>query len=111
MPLQHILTISAISLPSNTKKLILTLTITILTHIWKTRNKLQFDNTIILATNTIVNIKTELKSIIQTHYKQHVISNTLQEFNEKFCINGTLCKLTGTILNYCYNDGYMNNKL
>ena len=48
--LQHILTISSLSLPPNTKKLTLTLTTTILTHIWKTRNKLQFDATIISAT-------------------------------------------------------------
>ena len=37
-PLQHILTISALSLPPKTKKLVLTLTTKILTHIWKTRN-------------------------------------------------------------------------
>ena len=38
-PLQHILSISAILIPSNTKKLILTLTVTILIHTWKTRNR------------------------------------------------------------------------
>ena len=56
-PIQHILTHSANTLPSKTKKLILTLTITILTHIWKTRNRLQFDDTIIPTTNTIINIE------------------------------------------------------
>ena len=49
IPLQHILSISALSLPPKTKKLVLTLTTTI----------------------TIINIKNELKNIIQTHYKQH----------------------------------------
>ena len=39
-PMQHILTVSAISLPSKTRKLVLTLTTTILTNIWKTRNRL-----------------------------------------------------------------------
>ena len=52
------------SLPPKTKKLTLTLTTTILTHIWKTINKLQFDVTIIPATNVIVNIKNELKNIL-----------------------------------------------
>ena len=56
-PLQHILSISAILIPSNTKKLILTLTVTILIHTWKTRNRHQFDDTIIPTTNTIINKK------------------------------------------------------
>lgn len=46
-PLQHTLTHSASSLPSKTKKLLLTLITKILTHTWKTQNRLQFDNTII----------------------------------------------------------------
>ena len=73
------------------KKLVLTLTITILTNIWKTRNRLQFDDTIIQATNTIINIKNDLKSIIQTHYKQHNIKNTIPDFERNFCINNALC--------------------
>ena len=63
--LQHILTISALSLSPKTKTLLLTLTITILTYIWKTRNRLQFDDTIIPTTNTIISIKNDLKCIIQ----------------------------------------------
>ena len=65
----------------------LTLTIAILTHTWKTRNRLKFDDTIISTTNTIINIKNNLKNIIQIHYKQHVISNTLDKFNSNFSIN------------------------
>ena len=38
IPLQYILSISALSLLSKTKKTVLTLTITILIHIWKTKN-------------------------------------------------------------------------
>ena len=78
--------------------MVLTLTATILTHIWKTRNRLQFDDTIIPATNTIINIKNELKNIIQTHYKQHAINNTLDEFKSNFCINNTLCTLANNSL-------------
>ena len=57
-PLQHILTPKSLSLSPKTKKLTLALTTTILTHIWKTRNKLQFDDTIIPATNVITTSKT-----------------------------------------------------
>ena len=79
---------------TTTKKMKLTLTLAtpILTHIWKTRNKLQFDDTIIPATNVIINIKNELKNIILTHYKHHTINNTLHEFQSSFCINNALCK-------------------
>ena len=97
-PMQHILTISAISLPPKTRKLVPTLTKTIVTHIWKTRNRLQLDNTIIPTTNTIVNIKNDLKNIIKSYYKQHNINNTLDEFKTKFCIKNTLCILNNTSL-------------
>ena len=102
-PLQHILTISSLSLPPKTKKLTLALITTILTHIWKTRNKLQFDDAIIPATNVIMNIKNELKNIILTHYKHHTINNTLHEFQSNFCINNALCKLTPKIVSLCYS--------
>ena len=84
-PLQHILTISSLSLPPKTKKQTLTLTTTILIHVWKTRNKLQFDDTIILATNVTTNIKNELKNIILIHYKHHTVNNTLHKFRSNFC--------------------------
>ena len=96
--MQHILTISAISLPPKTRKLVLILTTTVLTHIWKTRNRLQFEDSIIPTTNTIINIKNDLKNIIQSHYKQHNINNTLDEFKTNFYINNTLRTLTNDSL-------------
>ena len=94
-----IATHSVISLPSKTKKLVLTLTITILNHIWKIRNRLQFDDTIIPSTNPIINIKNDLKDMIQTHYKQHVIKNTIHEFENNFCVNNALCIIKQNSLN------------
>ena len=82
--LQHIWTISALSLPSKTKKLVLTLTTAILCHIWKTRDRLQFDKAIIFPTNTIINIKNDLKNTKQTHYKKHVRQNSMDEFKNNF---------------------------
>ena len=98
-PLQHILTISSLSLPPKVKKLTIILTTTILTHIWKTRNKLQFDDTMIPATSVIINIKNELKNIILTHYKHHTINNTPHEFQSNFCINNALWRLTQNSIN------------
>ena len=92
--LQHTLTTSYLPLPLKTKKLTLTLTTTILTHIWKTRSKLQFDDKTIPATKVIINIKNELKNIILTHYKHHTINNMLHEFQSNFCIINPLRKLT-----------------
>ena len=89
-PLQHILTHSATPIPSKTKKLVLTLTTTILNHIWKTLNQLQFDDTIMPTTNTTINIKNDLKNIIQTNYQQHTTNNTLPDFERNFCINNAL---------------------
>ena len=65
---QHILTISSLSLPPKPKKLTVTETATILTHIWKTRNKLQFDDIIIPTTNVITNIKSTLTQNSMYHY-------------------------------------------
>ena len=76
IPLQHILSISALSLPPKTKTLVLTLTTMI----------------------TIINIKNELKNIIQIHYKQHAINNTLDKFKSNFCINSRLCTLSNNSL-------------
>ena len=80
----------------NTKKLVLTLTTTILSHMWKTRNRLKFDDTIIPTTNTIMNIKNDLKDIIQTHCKKHAINNTTHKFENNFGINNALCTIKKT---------------
>ena len=57
-----------------------------------------FDDTIIPTTNTILSIKNDLKHIIQSHYKQHTVNNTLEEFKINFCINNTLCTLNNDSL-------------
>ena len=79
-----------------------------LNHIWKKRNKEQFDDTIIPATNVIINIKNELRNIILTHYKHHTINNTLDEFQSNFCINNSLCKLTHDIIKTAKYENMLN---
>ena len=60
-PIQHLFTLSANNLPKNKQKLLLILTITILTEIWAARNRLQFDNTNIPTNKIIGNIKKNKK--------------------------------------------------
>ena len=35
---------------------------------------------------------------MQTRYKKHVLENTLDELKNRFCINNTLCHITGNSL-------------
>ena len=48
-----------------------------------------------------------MRDIIQTHYKQHVTNNTLDEFRNNFCINDALCKMRG----HNYNDTTLNDNI
>ena len=40
-----------------------------------------------------MNIKNDLKDIIQTHYKKHAINNTTHKFENNFGINNALCTI------------------
>ena len=51
-------------------------------------------NYIPYPTNTIVNMKNDLKNIIQTHYKKHVLDNTINEFKNNVCINNKFIYVT-----------------
>ena len=94
------------SLPPKTKKLTLTLTTTILTHIWKTRNKPQFDVTIIPATNVIINIKSELKSIILYWRTISTAPWAACYTCYNFCVGGALCGLAcGSVTMLCCFGG------
>ena len=90
---EHMLTITANTQKNKHKKLILTIITTILIEIWIARNMLNFNNKLILTETIIKNIKQNLKHIIETHYKEHKLNDTLNKFKEKFCINDSLCTL------------------
>ena len=84
IPLQHILSISAVSLPRKTKKLVLTLTRTILTHIWKTRNRRQFDDVtwkynIRRIANSDFSIVT-MRRVAIIFFELGVVKNSTQKF-------------------------------
>ena len=89
------------------KKLVLTLTITILTHIWKTRNRLQFHDTIITTTNTIINIKNDVKTytntLQRTRNKQYD-----KRIRKKTSVSTThYVQKQETLLHYCSSDNYL----
>ena len=92
-PLQQKLKLSANNLPKNKQKLLLTLTITILSEIWKARNKLQFDNTNIPTNKIIKNKKQNIRNIMFTHYKYSKLNNTLEQFRRDFTIDEVYCRL------------------
>ena len=76
-PEQHILTLSSNNKNKRIKKLILMLTQAIMFEIWQSRNNNKYDKTL-LTQKTITNkIKTQLKNILQTHYKKQKLSDTL----------------------------------
>jgi len=89
----HMLTLSTGKTDPKTKKLILTITTLIIQHIWKSRNKLQFENTLIPSNKIVNNIKADIKHIINTHFKIDHEYNKLDKFRDKFCIANILCEL------------------
>ena len=89
---QHLLTISVNKLNKKTKKLTLTI-IQIIYEIWVTRNNIKYDKTLIPENKIITKINTQIRNIIQTHYKYHKLNDTLQTFAEQFRINHALAKV------------------
>ena len=92
-PRQHILTLSSNDTNPKNKKLILTLTQIIIYELSLSRNKLKFEG-IHLTWQTIINkIITQLHIILKAHYKLHKLNDTLNQFEQHFCINQAIAKL------------------
>ena len=84
-PQQHILTLNTLNTNKNTTKLTI---IQIITYaIWQSRNNYKYQNKL-LPQRTIINkINEQLNNILLLHYKKHKVQDTLQTFNQQFCIN------------------------
>ena len=92
-PQQHILTLSSNNSSSKCKKLILTLTQIIIYEFWQSRNNLKYDN-VQFSQNTIINkINSQIKFILNTHYKHHKEQHALDQFEGNFCINNAIAEL------------------
>ena len=87
--LQHILTISSLSLPPKTKKLTLTLTTKILT----TYGKQEINYNLIIQSFPPLTWSQTSKTTWKALY-QHTINNTLHEFQSNLCINNAISTLT-----------------
>ena len=67
-------------------------------EIWQSRNSHKYDKKL-LPQQTIINkINTQLKTIILAHYKKHKLNETLDIFQNQFCINEALAKLENNLL-------------
>ena len=77
----------------NTNKYITKLTIAItqiIWQIWQSTNNNKYDKKLLIPQQTIVNkINAQLKTIIPAHYKKHKLNDTLDTFQDQFCINET----------------------
>ena len=92
-PEQHMLTLSSNNSSSKCKKLILTLTQIIIYEFWQSRNNLKYDN-VQFSQNTIINkINSQIKFILNTHYKHHKEQHALDQFEGNFCINNAIAEL------------------
>ena len=67
-------------------------------EIWQSRNNHKYDKKL-LPQQTIINkINAQLKTIIQAHYKKHKLNDTLDIFQNQFCINEALAKIENNLL-------------
>ena len=67
-------------------------------EIWQSRNNHKYDKKL-LPQQTIINkINAQLKNIILAHYKKCKLSDTLDIFQNQFCINEALAKLENNLL-------------
>ena len=92
-PQQHLLTLTSNNTNSKTKKLILTLTNTIIYEIWISRNNLKHDKIQLTQDKIITKIKTQLQNILNTHYKVNKINGTITKFKQLFCINDAIATI------------------
>ena len=75
------------------RKLILTLTETIINELWRSRNKCDKEGITPSKNRSIKMINKNLGMTIQTHYQQHKLTNDLKTFEEKFAIDKILCEV------------------
>ena len=67
-------------------------------EIWQSRNNRKYDKKL-LPQQTIINkVNAQLKIVILAHYKKHKLNDTLDIFQNQFCINEALAKLENNSL-------------
>ena len=91
-PQEHLLTLSVSNVNKHTIKLTLTIIQIIIHEIWESRNNNNYDKTLIPQHAIITKINAQLRNIIQTHYKYNKLNDTINAFEELFCIKQAIAK-------------------
>ena len=77
----------------NLSKLIRTLIEVINHEIWCARCKCNYEDIKPNLRRSLASIRTNMKFILKTHYKHHLNKQSLNIFQDKFCINNAICFL------------------
>ena len=85
-PQQHLLTLNTLNTNKNTTKLTITIIQIITYEIWQSCNY-KYENKLLPQRTIISKINGLLNSILLLHYKKHKVQDTLETFNQQFCIN------------------------
>ena len=70
----------------------------IIYEIWESKNNNKYDKTIIQQHTIITKINAQLRNILQTHYKYHKLKETINIFQEQFCVNEAIAKIQNNTL-------------
>ena len=93
-----VLILNALVKDKKSKKLLLTIHITILKEIWIARNLLKHQKKSLTNDVIIRKIITKLREIIRINFQKHLRQETLETFKKNFCINEALCSVIGNDL-------------
>ena len=63
-------------------------------EIWTSRNNMKYDKTQLPQETILTKILTQLRNILTVHYKIHRINETLPIFEQYFCKNNALAKIS-----------------
>ena len=64
---------------------------------WQSRNNHKYDKKLLPQQTIISKINAQLKTIILAHYKKHKLNDTLDIFQNQFCINEVLAKIENNL--------------
>ena len=106
-----VLILNALVKDQKVKKLLLTIHITILNKISKTRSLLKLQKKVITNDVIIKKINTKLREIIRVNFWKHLRHKTLKTFKKNFCINDTLCSVTDNNLTIYFSETKKTNSL
>ena len=70
----------------------------IIFEIWQSRNNYKYELKLLPQQTIINNINGQLNSILLLQYKKHKLQDTLETFQQQFCINEAIAKIQNNTL-------------